>query len=138
MGVEANLGAAKREVYGGGAHPRDRGEEALDEPGAAGAAHAFDGEGDGGGDRAVVAAAAGACAAVVIGAAPQEGRLDLRHPPCVQHHPVAGVGGGRALCVGVGAQSVPGIETGVRDGLDGGTTGIAAYPYSLARQLDPG
>ena len=48
-GVEPDLGAAQREVDGGGGCPGYRGEQALDEPGAAGAAHAFDGEGDGGG-----------------------------------------------------------------------------------------
>ena len=79
-------------------------EEALDEPGAAGAAHAFYGEGDGGGggSGAVVVTVAGAGAVVFIVAAlasaTQQGRLDLGHAPCIQFRAVARVGGGGALC----------------------------------------
>ena len=122
-----------------GVHPGDRGEEALDEPGAAGAAHAFDGEGDGGGGGrgSGVADGLGTGGVVVIGAAvvatPQQGRLDFGDAPCFQLGAVAGVGGGGALRVGVGAEVVPGIEPGAGDGLDGDAAGVAAHLHLPAR-----
>ena len=132
-GVELHLGTAEGEVDGGGGYPEDGGEQAFDEPGASGAAHAFYGEGDGGG---VAAAVVGARMVVGIGAPTQQGRLHLGHAPCVELRPVAGVGSGCALGVGVGTQLVPGVESGVRDRLYGGAAGVAAYPYILARQHD--
>ena len=137
-GVEVHLGAAEGEVDGGGGYPGDRREEAFDEPGAAGAAHAFHGEGDGVGDgtRATAATPSGVGRAVVVSTALQQGRLHLGHAPCVQLRPVTGVGDGRTLRVGVSAQVVPGVESGVRDGFDRGAAGVAAYPYFLPRHLD--
>ena len=132
-GVEVDLGAAEGEVDGGGGYSWDRCEQAFDQPGASGAAHAFYGEGDGGG----VAAAVGCARLVVaVGASSQQGCLHLGDAPCVQLGSVAGVGGGRALGVGMSAQSVPHVEPGVRDRLDRGAAGVAAYPHVLSRDQD--
>ena len=114
----------------------DRGEEALDEPGAAGAAHAFYGEGDGGGVAAAVVLPVLVWWSVIGAATPSRDASTSGTPPCVELRPVAGVGGGCALGVGVGAQLVPSVESGVGDRLDGGAAGTAAYPYLLARQHD--
>ena len=67
VGVELDLCTAEGEVDGGGDNAGDRGEEAFYQPGASGAAHAFYGEGDGGGGAAAVS---GTCVAVVVGTAP--------------------------------------------------------------------
>ena len=133
-GVVLHLGAAEGEVDGGGGYAGDGGEQAFDEPGAAGAAHSFDGEGDGGG--AGSGFGLGVRAVVVIVAAPQQGRLYLGDAPCVQLGLVARVCGGCTLRVGVGAQVVPGVESGVCDGLDRGATGVAAYTHDLPRYGD--
>ena len=141
-GVEVDLRAAKGEVDGGGGYLGDRHEEALDEPSASRAAHAFDGEGDGGGGGrgSGVPAGLGTGGVVVIGTAivpaPQQARLDFGDAPCFELGAVAGVGGGGALRVGVGAQAIPGVESSVRDGFDRGAAGVAACPYILARNLD--
>ena len=141
VGVEVDLGAAEGEVDGGGGYSGDRGKQAFDEPGAAGATHAFYGEGDGGGGGGGcvdATAGPGAGLVVVIGGAvtatPQQGRLHLRYAPCVQLGSVAGVGGGGALRVGVGAEVVPGGESGVGDGFDRDAAGVAAYLHLPARK----
>ena len=133
--VEPHLGSPQREVDGGGVHPRSRREQALDQPRASGAAHPLHREGDG---ARAVRAPPGLVAAMAVTAAgaPHHGRLDLGDPPCVQLRPVAGVGGGCALRVRVGAQPVPGIKPGVRDGLDRGTAGVAAYLRLAPRHHD--
>ena len=138
-GVELDFGAAEGEVDGGGGYARDRGEQAFDQPCAAGASHAFYGEGKGVGAAASMPIA---CLVVATAAAPKQRCLHLGHAPCVELRPVAGVGGGRASGVGVGAQAVPGIEPGVRDRLHRGAAGVAAYPrvpsrYQDAQRLEP-
>ena len=132
-GVELDFGAAEGEIDGGGGYARDRGEQAFDKPGAAGASHALYGEGKGVGAAASMPEA---CLMVVTAAAPKQRCLHLGHAPCVELRPVAGVGGGPALGVGMGAQSVPHVEPGVRDRLDRGAAGVAAYPHVPSRYQD--
>ena len=99
---ESNWTSARRrgEVDGDGGYPGDRGEETFDEPRAAGAAHAFYGEGDGAGTAATVGCVG---LVVVVGASSQQGCLHFGHAPRVQFGSVAGIGGSRALGVAVGA-----------------------------------